>query len=328
MNKLIFWFFGITAVTTLLSCEKTIDEGESDELLRLQAYMSIHYPDLNPTSSGLYYIINEQGTGDVAENDNFILYNYSVMGLNGNVVETNIRSLAYLYGIYSSTTRYAPNYGPYNDQIIKGLVEGISYLKPPAKARFIMPSKLAYGSSMYKGLNPYSSIIYDIELIKVVPDPVVYEQEQIDEFLANYFPFGIEDTILYDGVYYLELDEGKGEYFLENETVELDYVGSYLDGKVFDTSIKSVAIENGIYLSSKTYLPMEMIVGSNDVIEGYSLVMKKLRREGSAKVIITSPKAYSVIGNNTIRPYEPLVFDIYVQTKLDVVPDDDEEEEE
>jgi len=201
MKQIFFLFISILVGFSIVSCEKEINDGESDELLRLQAYMSIYYPDLLPTESGLYYIIYEQGDGETPEIDDYILYNYVVMDLDGKVVETNIRSTAYLHDIYSSSKRYAPSINAYNESLIKGLVEGISYLKPPARARFIMPSSLAYGGSIHSGLNPYTSIIYDFNLLKVIPDPEVYEQDIIDDFLVEYFPFGIEDTILYDGIY-------------------------------------------------------------------------------------------------------------------------------
>lgn len=324
MKQIFFFFITLLVGFSFVSCEVTIDESESDELLRLQAYMGIHYPNLQPTQSGLYYIIHEQGDGEAAETDDFILYNYSVMGLSGVVVETNIKSTAYLYDLYSSTSRYAPAFSAYNESLIKGLIEGISYLKPPAKARFIMPSSLAFGGSMFKGLNPYSSIIYDLELIKVVSDPEAYEQAIIDDYLADYFPFGIEDTILYDGVYYLELAEGEGEYFKDNENVEMNYIGRFVDGTVFDTNIKAVAVENNIYQSGKSYLPFEVIVGSNDVIEGFSLVLKRLKPEGNAKVIITSSKAYGAVGSSTIRPYEPLIFEIFILTEAEDTTNDED----
>ena len=323
MKQYLFLFVSILGLAIFTSCEKEVDEFEYDELIRFQAYMSLHYPNLQPISeSGLYCIIYEQGTGDSVKVDNYILYNYLGMNLDETVFETNIQSVAQTNDLYSSTSRYAPVFSSYSSSsLIEGLFEGISYLKVPAKARFIMPSSLAYGSTLHKGLSAYSSVIFDVELLRVIPDPEVFEQEQIDEFLLDYFPFGIQDTILHDGVYYLELEEGEGEYFIKDDEIEVNYIGRFVDGTVFDTNIKSVAEENGIYQSNKDYIPLKTVVESNELIDGFSLVFKKLRREGTAKVLITSSKAYGTAGSGNIRPYEPLVFDIVVVTKVETDED-------
>lgn len=308
------------AVMALFSCVKEVDESEKDELIRLQAYMSLYGNGFTLQPSGLYTLINEQGAGAIPANGNYILYKYEGKNLDGKVFETSNPNVAMLHDLYSVKNRYVSRFVEYKTATstsMSGLTEGISYLKEGGKATFIMPSSLAYGSVSYSSLPAYSSIIYSVELEKVVTDPAAYELENIHTFLQDSFPSLIISEIFQDSVYFLEKIEGNGELFVKNDEVEVNYIGYFMDGWVFDTNIDSVARVHNLYVSTKTYEPLEFTVDGNQVIEGFSRTLKHLRREGFAKVIIPSYIAYKTTGSGSIRPYEPLIFEITVVTKVE-----------
>jgi FKBP-type peptidyl-prolyl cis-trans isomerase len=182
-----------------------------------------------------------------------------------------------------------------------------------------MPSRLAWGNQSYKNLPTFSSVIYTVTLQRVVTDPDAYEQEIIDEYLQANYPTLIVDSIFRDGIYMLDSITGLGDMYLDGQTVDsVNYIGSFTDGWVFDTNIDSVARVHNLYSSDKDYEPINIKIGSSDYIEGFSTVLKKLRRESYAKVIIPSAKAYGPIGSQSIFPYTPLVFEIWVVTKAPV----------
>ncbi|HDP54411.1 MAG TPA: hypothetical protein ENN24_01835, partial [Bacteroidetes bacterium] len=301
MRKFLFLSLAAIVAVSLVSCEKEVDERESDELLRLQAYMSIHYPNVEPTKSGLYYIIEHDGEGATPADGDYLLFDYTGQNLDDYVFETTIQNTAYLHDLFSTKTHYTPKYTEYKSEtasMIKGLEEGFSYLKEGSVARFIMPSSLAYGSNRYRGLYPYSSVIFDIELKKVVSDPEAYEQQLIEEYIAENYPeLAIED-ILIDGIYFLETsifegedEEDVPETIEEEDTVELDYTGSFLDEWVFDTSIIEVAQENDIFETGKDYSPINVTVGGSGYIEGFSLALKNSTTLSTIKIIIPSQYA-------------------------------------
>lgn len=94
---------------SLSGCEKTVDEREADELLRLEAYISIHYPNAIKTASGLYYIINDEGdsvNGLKPGTDDYVIINYTNMDLDGDVFETNNDSIAKIRHIFLCHTLY------------------------------------------------------------------------------------------------------------------------------------------------------------------------------------------------------------------------------
>ncbi|HEY2580723.1 MAG TPA: FKBP-type peptidyl-prolyl cis-trans isomerase, partial [Mucilaginibacter sp.] len=56
---------------------------------------------------------------------------------------------------------------------------------------------------------------------------------------------------------------------LKGDTVLVNYAGHTLDGKVFDTSIESVAKTAGLNQPGRTYEPLQVIVGTASVIPGW-----------------------------------------------------------
>lgn len=335
-RKYLFLLLAVFGVIAFCSCEEEVDERESDELLRLQAYMSIHYPNVQPTESGLYIIIDQEGTGAKPSDNDFLLFEYTGRNLDDYVFETTIKSTAEIYDLYSPQVHYAPRfiqYTPLVPTIIKGLEEGFSYLKEGGVARFIMPSGLAYGDRSYRGLLPYSSVIFDIVLKKTIANPEEYEQQLIDEYISENYPDLIIEDAFVDGIYILEsapstVPEAESSESIGNEeTVELYYTGTFLDGWIFDTNVVEVATENDIYDSNRDYTSISVTIGEGSgYIEGFSLALKNLQTFTDAKILIPSKFAYGEIGSSSINPYTPLIFELNILAKTSAEDDDGGEE--
>ena len=50
----------------------------------------------------------------------------------------------------------------------RGLAEGILLMTPKAKYKFFIPYYLAFGETGYQTVEPYSTVIFDVELIEIV----------------------------------------------------------------------------------------------------------------------------------------------------------------
>ncbi|MDX9846947.1 MAG: FKBP-type peptidyl-prolyl cis-trans isomerase [Tenuifilaceae bacterium] len=344
IRKIIFLSLAVFSIFAFSACEEEIDEQAADELIRLQAYMRVNYPNYNLTSSGLYWDIIEEGTGETPKQGDYLLFNFTGYSLDNDAFETSSKSIAQLHDVYSSATHYVPKFAMYKSttsRMLKGLDEGFSMIKAGTKARFIMPSSLAYGASVYNNLPSYSSVIFDIDFQRIITDPDAYEAEVITEYLAaNYPDLNPSEVIAFmngdgEGVYILEeaLDEveddtEEGEEgdddeevdhhleIIDKDVVTLYYAGRFLDNWLFDTNMKEVAEANGTFSSSKTYEALKVTVGGTGYIAGFSIALKRLKTNSTSKVLIMSGSAYGENGSgSTIQPYTPLVFDLKVLTK-------------
>ncbi len=108
------------------------------------------------TESGLRYNIIQEGNGKKATKGSTVSVHYKGQLDNGQVFD-------------SSYTRKQPiDFTLGVGQVIKGWDEGIQLLKVGDKARFVIPSNLAYGSQGAGGVIPPNAVlIFDVELMDV-----------------------------------------------------------------------------------------------------------------------------------------------------------------
>ncbi len=54
-------------------------------------------------------------------------------------------------------------------KLIRGLTDGLGFLKPGGRAVFYIPPSLGYGNMQVGNIPPFSGLVFDVELIAVVP---------------------------------------------------------------------------------------------------------------------------------------------------------------
>lgn len=110
-------------------------------------------PGVVTTSSGLQYQVIKEGTGKLPTASSQVTVNYEGKLLDGTVFD-------------SSIARHEPVTFPLN-QVIPGWTEGLQLMKEGAKYRFFIPSELAYGAVESGPIPANSTLIFEVELIKV-----------------------------------------------------------------------------------------------------------------------------------------------------------------
>ncbi|WP_424356735.1 FKBP-type peptidyl-prolyl cis-trans isomerase [Methanocella sp. MCL-LM] len=86
------------------------------------------------------------------------------------------------------------------------------------------------------------------------------------------------------------------------DNVSVDYIGSYDNGSIFDTSIASVAQDAGIYSPYRDYAPLSFVAGSGDMISGFDNATIGMKA-GETKNVTLAPKdAYGEYNPELILP--------------------------
>jgi FKBP-type peptidyl-prolyl cis-trans isomerase FkpA len=141
----------------LISCNPE-KQFEEDEKQNIQDYLeknsSLNFV-LQP--SGLYYLEVAHGTGlSAVEGDSAYVF-YTGKFLDGQV--------------FDSYTPSGEIYGFLVGENVPGFDEAITLMKAGGKCLILVPSKLGFGKygSTYGTIPGYTPLLYDIELVKVVP---------------------------------------------------------------------------------------------------------------------------------------------------------------
>lgn len=116
------------------------------------------YPNAQQTESGLVYVIQTEGNGTKANKGDNVSTHYTGTFLNGTKFD-------------SSRDRNQPLDFTHNvGQMIAGYDEAISILSKGGRGIFVIPYFKAYGAAGRPGgIPPYSDLVFDIELLNVIP---------------------------------------------------------------------------------------------------------------------------------------------------------------
>jgi len=125
-------------------------QAEKDSLI---LYLQRNRIDTQPTASGLYVITETEGNGNQPVKGNTITVNYKAFLTDGKVFESTDREpLQFILG---------------KGTIPKGLEEGLLSMRKGGKARLIIPSHLAFGEYQTGTLPPFTTLIYEVELLDI-----------------------------------------------------------------------------------------------------------------------------------------------------------------
>lgn len=127
---------------------------------KLQAYFK--EKGLNPqkTESGLYYVIDRKGNGEQIQRGQKVTVDYTGTNLDGKPFDSNVDPQ------FNHVEPFSFNVGV--GQVIPGWDEGVMLLREGSKARFFIPSPLAYGQrDMGPDMGANAILVFNVDVKKV-----------------------------------------------------------------------------------------------------------------------------------------------------------------
>ncbi|MGB9745838.1 MAG: FKBP-type peptidyl-prolyl cis-trans isomerase [Bacteroidales bacterium] len=279
------------------ACNKSdnTDELKANEQRLLVKYLTDHNITVEPTASGLYYIETDTGTGIQPLMGDMILMNYTLKIVSDKIVATSDKQTAINNNIVQEYYLYGPQkYILQENQYEKGLQEGLLMMKEGSKATMVIPSSLSYGGlgMPWLGVGPYSTLIYEIELLRVIKNPDAFEREQIAAYLDTTSVTVADSTA--DGLYHIIDKAGSGDPPTTGTIVKVNYKLYLIDGRQL--------------AENNADTPFSYSVGSAGYIEGWDKGIRLTRKGEKCRIIIPWYKAYGKSGFQIIPPYSTLLY--------------------
>lgn len=159
------------------SMEAFMNDLKAAEAVTANKYIADHkIANLQTTASGLRYVVTQAGTKPKPMNGDTVLVNYVGRGTDDKVFDTSVESVAQATGL--AAQQQGRHYEPIKvvigaqpgqeGAVITGWNEGLLLLNEGSKATFVIPSPLAYGPQGNQGIAPFSTLIFDLEVVKVI----------------------------------------------------------------------------------------------------------------------------------------------------------------
>jgi FKBP-type peptidyl-prolyl cis-trans isomerase len=133
------------------------DFGEYEKVL-LHQFLEEREINAEPTASGIYHLVIEEGDGPEVEEGDTVVVHYEGKFLNGKFFDSTKQRKQPFEFVYGQKW-----------QVIEGMEEVIGLMKEGEKALAILPSESAFGKtgSSTGIIPPYTSVIYEVSLIDV-----------------------------------------------------------------------------------------------------------------------------------------------------------------
>lgn len=320
--KAINLFLLLPVMAFLTACvSNDLDQLEEQEQKLIRNFLDAN-PGFEKTEGGIYFHEDVAGAGLTPVDGDYVFINFTGWYIETgtskqdmDIRETNLESLKDEWNISGDLVNYL--YGPskitYGDKM-PGINEALGMMKEGGKASFVLPSD--------KANFDYIPLLYEIELIKVVKDPVAYEDSIVNEYLATVFtdPVQLDDTTVWMRITQPSASE---EYYTTGDTLYFNYTGRLVDGfsGSFETAriIESNAGKSPVKIVyGKTGVPSGTML-SNTLPKGLTMAFDSIQNGVKASVLIHYNFAFGADGllhpvNSYIMvpEYQTVLYDIEV----------------
>jgi FKBP-type peptidyl-prolyl cis-trans isomerase len=323
-NRMWIYPLIIGILLLFMNCSKKDKDDDSNDYcvnqskIELEKYIAdSNISDQYKMKSGLYYIPDTVGTGLSPEVGNYIVISYTGWYTDGTIIETTDSAMKSKWSQASLFTNYV--YG--SIKILygysrPGFNEGLSYMSEDGWSTLIMNTELAFYDCR--------PVIYKINLISVIKDPVAYEKAIMLKCLAD----NGMDTIsnAYKNIYYKELVTSPDiQSVALNDTVLIRFTGKYTYKTHNDPTIKFRVFDSNIDKSE----PLKIVYGDNEYYyggsalampNGFAAALDTMCKGTRALAIIPYTQAFGVAGLADlyyyyiiVPAYQTVIYEIWVE---------------
>jgi FKBP-type peptidyl-prolyl cis-trans isomerase len=217
--------------------------------------------------------VTAPGKGEVAAEGDVVAVHYTGTFLNGVKFDSSYDRKAPMRVITG------------HEHLIKGFVEGLKGIKEGEKRHVVIPASLGYGTAQRGPIPGGSTLIFDIEAVKITPKTEVAKQVEADR---KKLKFENETA-------------GKGADVHYGDTIQVHFSATLADGK-------------NLGGTRETGQPLTYSVGSENLARGFDAALVGMKEGGKVKVTVPAELAFGDegAGNGAIPPKSTVIFEIEV----------------
>ena len=130
-------------------------ESFEAEMTLLKRYLKMSNITEKPTKSGIYFIEEKKGNGIHPKNKSLVAVHYIGSFINGKPFENSYKlhkPLQFKLG---------------ENAVIPGFEEAVKLMTVGSRAKVIIPSNMAYGKEIKTSIPPYSTLVFQLELMSL-----------------------------------------------------------------------------------------------------------------------------------------------------------------
>ena len=270
MKSHLYLFLSIFLFLACSNNDTNFDQQTEADIIQ---YLQDNNLDATKTDSGLYYVINNEGTGATPSDSSDVTIVYKGYFLDGTVFSESDSDGVSIW----------------LSEVILGLKEGLQLFKEGGEGILLVPSNLGYGDAGRGTIPGGTVLVFEIKLVEIIDYETKNEADIIEYIEEN----DLEANRTNSGLYYVINEEGTGTRPTSSSNVTVAYKGYFLDGTVFDQSDA-----NGISF------------GLDQVIKGWTEGIPLFKEGGEGILLIPSGLGYGLNGAGSIPRGAVLVFDV------------------
>lgn len=262
----------------------------------LAAYIVENNINVEPTESGIYIIPIESGKGRCPVKDEKVEVEYDVYTLNGELVGSSSK--------YDEAFSFVLGSG----YAIPGWEEVLPMMHLGDKVRAIIPFDMAYGEHAVFGMPPFTNLVYDIKLNKIitVEEQKIIAKEELNKMkvdseaaLKRYVKENGFEKCTSSGLYYKFEKENNGKVPSLGSVVKMKFNAKVIDGP----ELGSTEQLGGSY---------EITFGETQVLPGFREGVGMMTVGDKATFVLPYYLAYGANPYGNVPAFSNLVFDIEI----------------